>query len=118
MSNITSNISLMTNKEILKLIGTRIKKERVAQNLQQEELANKCELSIRAIQRLEQTGEIGVGKLIIILRNLNRLSEIDNFIVFPNELEDLNYEEYKNKIEEQKKKRVFKAKNNDLNAEW
>lgn len=108
MYNNTSNITLMTNKEILKLIATRIKTERISQNLQQEELAIKCELSIRAIQRLEQTGEISTEKLVIILRALNRLGEIDKFMDFSNELEELNYEEFKIKSNEQKKKRVFK----------
>jgi len=117
MPNSTFNIVLKTNKEILKLLGDRIKKERISQNLQQEELAIKSELSIRAIQRLEQTGEIGTQKLIIILRALNRLSQIDVFMDFSDELEELSYEEFKNKSKEQNKKRVFKIKDN-LKNQW
>jgi len=113
MSNITSHIALMTNKEILKLIGTRFKNERIAQNLQQEELAIKCELSIRAIQRLEQTGQIATEKLIVILRVLNRLSEIDKFMDFSNELEELSYDEFKEKRKKTNKKRVFSSKKDE-----
>ena len=114
MPSITSNIGLMTNKEILKLIGTRFKNERIAQNLQQEKLANKCELSIRAIQRLEQTGQIATEKLIIVLRVLNRLSEIDKFMDFSNELEELSYDEFKAKNKISNKKRVFNNKTDEV----
>ena len=110
MSNIASNIALMTNKEILKLIGSRFKNERISQNLQQEDLAIKCELSIRAIQRLEQTGQIAVEKIIVVLRALHRLDEIDKFMDFSNELEELSYDEFKAKSKTSNKKRVFKSK--------
>ena len=113
MSSITSNIGLMTNKEILKLIGTRFKNERVSQNISQEDLALKCELSIRAIQRLEQTGQIATEKLIIVLRVLNRLGEIDKFMDFSNELEELSYDEFKAKSKTSNKKRVFNNKTNE-----
>ena len=113
MSSIASNMALMTNKEILKLIGTRFKNERISQNLQQEDLAIKCELSIRAIQRLEQTGQIAVEKLIVVLRALHRLDEIDKFMDFSKELEELNYEEFKAKRKRTIKKRVFRNKSDN-----
>jgi transcriptional regulator with XRE-family HTH domain len=112
MFNNTSNIALMTNKEILQLIGSRIKNERISQNMQQVELANKCNLSIRAIQRLEQSGEIALEKLVKILRSLNRLDQIAQFMDLTDELENLSYEEF-NKKKKNIKKRVFKSDNHD-----
>lgn len=117
MLNNISNIALMTNKEILKQIGNKFKSERIAQNLNQEELAIKCELSIKAIQRLEQTGQISLEKLVIILRGLNRLEEIDKFMDFSDELEELSYNEFRNKINKKNKKRVF-AKKENIDESW
>jgi len=108
MFNNTSNIALMTNKEILKLIGSRIKNERIAQNIQQVQLADKSNLSVRAILRLEQSGEIAFEKLVKVLRSLNRLEQIAQFMDLTNELENLSYEEFSKK-QKNRKKRVFKV---------
>jgi len=102
----------MTNNEIIKLIGSRIKQERISQNLSQKDLANKSELSIKAIQRLEQSGQIAFEKMVQILRALNRLDQIDKFMNLSDELEELSYEQYKKKMQLKTKKRVFKTNKN------
>jgi len=69
----------MTDKQIGRELGDRIKRLRLRKNMTQGELAENSCLSVNAIQSVEG----GKGKLltvITILRELNSLDELDSFI--------------------------------------
>ncbi len=114
MIQVVKHIGLMTDKEILKLIGTRIKEERISKNLRQEDLSKKANITLRAVQRLEQTGEISFDKIISISRALGRLDIFQEFFSFEKDDDLLSYEEYVNK--QQKKKTVRLSGKNK--SEW
>lgn len=71
-----------SDKAVLKEIGKRLQALRLRRNVTQEELAERATLSPTTIKTLEK----GSGKLvnlIAVLRELNALQELDNFIPEP-----------------------------------
>ena len=73
----------MTNHQILKEIGKRIKRKRLNKNISQEDLANRAGLSRRTISLVESTGCVGVKVIICILRAFKNLEDLD--LLFPEE---------------------------------
>lgn len=72
-----------SNMTILQDIGTRIKEYRMRQCLQQKELAESAGVSLDTVSRLEQGKNISFDKLICILRVLDMLENIEDFIPEP-----------------------------------
>ncbi|MDF3055184.1 MAG: hypothetical protein K0Q74_1091 [Gammaproteobacteria bacterium] len=73
------DFTIMTDNAICKELGSRLKAMRLRQNITQKKLAEKVGLSETAIKHAEQ-GRTKLFSLILLLRELNALDELDNFI--------------------------------------
>jgi transcriptional regulator with XRE-family HTH domain len=69
----------LSDLAILEELGLRIRALRLRQNLSQEELASMCVLSLNTIKSLE-LGKGKLSSLIAVLRELEALDNLDNFI--------------------------------------
>lgn len=74
------NFPSMTNQALLEEIGTRIQRERLNQNTKQCDLAKNAGISVRALSRLETGEGCTLANFLRVLRALNRLEQLDNFI--------------------------------------
>ena len=68
----------LTEQEILKELGTRLKKIRLQHNLTQKELSEEVGLSISTISFIEQGKSTTVESLIRILMRLNRIKDFES----------------------------------------
>lgn len=80
-----------TPKQIREEIGNRFKKERLVNNYSRETLSEKSGVPVSTIRKFEDTGEISLKSLISITHSLNRIEEIENFMLSkpPQTLNDL-----------------------------
>ncbi len=76
-------ITELNDKAAMALIGERIQRERLNQNLRQEELAERAGLGVRTVRSLEAGQKPTVETLIRALRALGRLGTIDAFLPEP-----------------------------------
>lgn len=74
------NNQLLTDLQILELLGERIRRKRINQNLSQLSLAQQSGISRRTVQAIEAGSSISLDKLIAILRTLDSLDSLDNFL--------------------------------------
>lgn len=68
----------LTEQEILKEIGARLKKIRVQHNLTQKDLGEEVGLSVSTISLIEQGKSTTVESLIRILVRLNRIKDFES----------------------------------------
>jgi len=68
----------LTEQEILKELGSRLKKIRVQHNLTQKELSEEVGLSVSTISLIEQGKSTTVDSLIRILVRLNRIQDFES----------------------------------------
>jgi len=73
----------MSDKAIIREIGGRIKRKRLAANLSQQELAEKAGISRKVISEFEGGSSITISTFIRILRGLNSLEELEHFLPEP-----------------------------------
>lgn len=73
----------MSNMAILKEIGLRIKEYRIRQSLQQKELAESSGVSLDTIVRLENGRNVSFERLLCVLRSLDMLENLEDFIPEP-----------------------------------
>lgn len=114
-----TTVLLMTDDQIQKRIGEKIKHLRLKQNITQASLAEAAQLSLSTVKKLEN-GKIGsFDSLLRILRTLKNISYITPLIeedqISPNE-----YYEFVNKQNRKLRKRAF-GKASVLNSkklEW
>jgi len=79
---INNNISVLMNLSELQLhLANRIKKQRISSNFTQKELALKSDIPLSTYRRFEQKGEGSIKDFIKILVALNRVDELDSFLV-------------------------------------
>lgn len=78
------NWKRMTDHAITKEIGTRIKGHRLQKNISQQSLAKKAGLSDYTLQKIEYGENTSLKSLIAVLRVLNLLDQIEQFIPRPN----------------------------------
>jgi transcriptional regulator with XRE-family HTH domain len=69
----------LSDKAIEKELGERIKALRLRKNITQKELAEATTLSLNSIKSLE-SGRSKLATLIAVLRELEALDQLDNFI--------------------------------------
>ncbi len=102
------NWLFLTEQEILKEIGKRLKKIRLQQNLTQKELSEEVGLSVSTISLIEQGNSTTVESLIRILIRLNRINDLESVFRVGENLElKLKFEKAKLKTErERASKRV------------
>lgn len=74
------NYQTGTDAQILITLGERIRKRRININLSQSALAEKSGISRRTVQAIEMGNSISMDKFIAILRSLDSLDELDDFI--------------------------------------
>ncbi len=72
----------LSDKEIAKTLGQRLKNLRLRKNIPQRSLADATLLSVNAIKSLE-AGKGKLATLIPVLRELGVLGDLDNFIPEP-----------------------------------
>lgn len=77
------NLSEMSDMAILEMLGERVQKERLNQNLTQKELAGHTGLNRTVLTRLESGRGCTLGSLIRILRSLGKLDQLDLFLPEP-----------------------------------
>lgn len=76
-------IEELSDKAAMALIGERIQRERLNQNMTQAELAERAGLGARTVRSLEAGQKPTVATLIRALRGLGRLGTIDAFLPEP-----------------------------------
>ena len=76
-------IADLSDKAAIALIGERVQRERLNQNLSQEELAERAGLGVRTVRSLESGESTTVETLIRAIRALGRLAALDAFLPDP-----------------------------------
>jgi transcriptional regulator with XRE-family HTH domain len=99
-----------TNDDISRLLASRIKEERIAQKLKQEELAKKANVKIHVVRNLEQHSKVTLDNLISILRGLKKLSIFEDMFDFSKERIEVDAFKYKEDLKKRSKKRVYDEK--------
>lgn len=74
-------ISLAPFNEILQTLGQRIRAQRLAQGLTQNELAQMAGLSLGALRKLESTGQSSLETLIRVVQALGLVQELEDLFV-------------------------------------
>jgi len=72
------DLTLMTDKEILKLIASRAKKVRISHDLRQSDLSERSAVPLSSVRVFERSGKISLVYLIKLLRSLSLVEELDN----------------------------------------
>lgn len=93
----------LSDSQILKSIGNKLKSVRLKQNITQENLAESCSISRSSVQKIEN-GEIGSFESFLrILRTLGLLDELSH-LCSEEQMSPSEYYEFKNSL--MKKKRL------------
>lgn len=100
-------INLLTDREVALMLSHRLKKERIAQQLKQAELAERAKLSVSTIKNFENHGKITLINLISILKGLGKRSLFDDLFDFETERMEFDMFEYSENLKKiYNKKRV------------
>ena len=75
--------SAMSTRSLLQEIGSRVKRERLNQNIPQEQLALKAGVARRALQNLESDGTCTLETLVNILRALEKIEQLNVLLPDP-----------------------------------
>ena len=81
---------MLSDEEILRIMGERLKKMRINAAMMQEDITDKADVSRRTLYHLETPQDVSFSTVIRVLRVLNKVSSLN--IVFPEQqfqLEDL-----------------------------
>ena len=70
----------MTNEDILKKIGAKVRELRISRNLKQSELSEMCGLSSFSISQMENGNNFSVLSLIKVLKEIDGLYLLDPFM--------------------------------------
>lgn len=99
----------LTESEILKEMGIRLKKIRLQHNLTQKELSEEVGLSVSTISLIEQGKSTTVESLIRILVRLNRIKDLESVFRVGENLElKLKFEKAKLKTERKRASKKIK----------
>jgi transcriptional regulator with XRE-family HTH domain len=74
MSSITD---FMTNDEIMRLLGERMRSRRLARNIPVDQLADKAGLNRKTILDMEAGRDVRLSSLVKLLRGLNSLASLE-----------------------------------------
>ncbi|MBN1999270.1 helix-turn-helix domain-containing protein [candidate division KSB1 bacterium] len=83
IKGIIVNIYAKSDRAILREIGARIKRRRLSQNITQQVLAEKTGLNRMTIVQLEKGDSCTMMTFIQVLRGLEALGELENFLPEP-----------------------------------
>jgi DNA-binding phage protein len=79
------NFTLATSSEILQALGERLRAQRLAQSLQQRELALRAGLSLGAVRKLEHGGQCSMETLLRVVQVLGLTGELESLFVLRRE---------------------------------
>jgi transcriptional regulator with XRE-family HTH domain len=99
--------------DMIAMICRRIKMARIEKNLSQQELAQKSEIGIATIKRIEQGESITLQTLISVLRGLDELDQLNNLLAYNEVIHITSAEQPKRK----RKQRTVKVKQIDMLTE-
>ena len=103
------NWLFLTEQEILKEIGSRLKKIRLQHNLTQKEMSEEVGLSVSTISLIEQGKSTTTDSLIRILTRLNRIKDLESVFRVGENLElKLQFEKAKMKTERKRASKKIK----------
>ena len=88
--------------DMIKMLCSRIKMARIEKNLSQLELANKAQIGIATIKRIEHGESITLQTLIAVLKGLDELDQLNNLLAYNEIMHKTSSEQPK------RKKRCFK----------
>ncbi len=106
MENINNNWASMTDSALISVIGTYIKHQRLGQNKTQEKIAYEAGINRGTLVQIENGESIRLSSLIQILRALDLLYLMDNFII-EDKINPIQYA----KLQEKKRKRASSNQN-------
>ena len=69
-----------TDREILLELGNRLRIKRIQKRYKQSELAERAGISLYTLRKMEHGNSFNVSTLIQVLRALNELDHLENFI--------------------------------------
>ncbi len=99
----------LTEQEILKEIGCRLKKIRLQYNLTQKEMSNEVGLSVSTISLIEQGKSTTTESLVRILARLNRIKDLESVFRVGENLElKMKFEKAKLKSERKRASKKIK----------
>ena len=99
-----------TNEDIATLLSSRIKEERIVQELKQSELAARANVKVHVVRNLEQHSKITLDNLISIIRALKKLDVFNEMFDFAKQRIEVDAFNYANEQKLKTKKRVKSAK--------
>ncbi len=103
------NWIFLTEQEILKEMGNRLKKIRLQHNLTQKQMSEEVGLSVSTISLIEQGKSTTTDSLIRILTRLNRIKDLESVFRVGENLElKLKFEKAKLKTERKRASRKIK----------
>jgi len=76
-------IYVKTDEELLKMIGSHLRKRRISANLSQQELAEATGISKIQISQIERTGKTSLASLVAISRKLGLLQQLLSIYELP-----------------------------------
>jgi len=77
------NFKKMSDQNIIREIGARLRRIRLNLNITQAQLADRCSLSQRVIVKAENGGTVTLATFIAMLRGLESLEQLDSFFPEP-----------------------------------
>lgn len=112
------NYFSMTDDGIANEIGVRFKQLRLRRNYTQEELSKRAMISVTALKSLE-SGKAKLSTMIVVLRELNALDDLDNFLPDPG-VSPMQLAKMKGKTRKRATGKRLHPKNNTKNGdpEW
>ncbi len=78
-----NDLETLSDRGILELLGQRVQKERLNQNLTQAEVAKRAGIDRIVLTRLENGKGCTLGSFIRILRSLGKVNQLDLFLPEP-----------------------------------
>jgi len=72
---------LSSTHEILKILGQRLRLQRLAQSLAQRDLAQMAGISLGALRKLEKSGQSSLATLILVVQALGLTDALEDLFV-------------------------------------
>ena len=107
----------LTDNTIIEKIGENIKRLRLEHNITQKELAGSAGIAISSVAALERGENISLKTLIPLLRALNSLHMLSDFLKEP-EISPIAYAKQLDSQKTRKRASATKNNNNKTESEW
>lgn len=111
------DVYALTDKMILSKIGECIRQQRLDRNISQREFAASAGVSISSVAALERGESISLKTLIPLLRALNSLYMLSEFLKEP-EISPIAYAKLVENQKSRKRASATKSSNDKTESEW